>query len=95
LITNTHTACYSVSCENCEATISGASFEKPGWKTSAKKVADHLTAIRDAVQKWNTRGVDVYDEMRPARLRCHILTGEGKTFKDLGGTFGPYVGKGT
>jgi hypothetical protein len=51
-------------------------------------VADHLTAIRDAVQRWNTRGFNVYEELRPALLKSHIHTGEGKTFKNLGGTFG-------
>lgn len=87
IISNTHTACYTVSCENCEGEITGESFEKT-WKSSRSKVADHLRAIRSAVGLWNTRASDPRIEVRPAQLECSILWGAGSTFSNLGGTFG-------
>ena len=86
-ISNTHTACYTVSCENCVGEITGKSLEKT-WKLSGSKVADHLKAIRSAVDLWNTRASDPRIEVRPAQLDCSILWGNGSTFCNLGGTFG-------
>lgn len=86
-VSNTHTACYTVACDGCGGEITGKSCEKT-WRSSRAKVADHLTAIRSAVTKWNERCFEVDDEPGLALLDCHILWGEGARFSDLGGTFG-------
>jgi hypothetical protein len=88
LISNTHTACYSVRCDGGEAEVTGPCLEKSKWKTVARKVSDHLDAIRKAVSLWNTRSPEIDGELRPAQLSCTILHGEGKRFQDLGGNFG-------
>lgn len=86
-ITNTHTACYTIACDDCGAEVSGESFEK-SWKSKKSKVSDHLRAIRSAADKWNLRVSDPFLEFRPAQLECHISWGVGVRYSNLGGTFG-------
>ena len=69
LISNTHTACYGVSCIHCGAEITGPSLEKSRWKTAARKISDHLKAIRKTVISWNARHPETDSEIRPARLQ--------------------------
>jgi hypothetical protein len=87
-ISNTHTACYTVECEECGAEITGPSLEKSKWKTAARKISSHLDAIRRAVIVWNTRSPMIDGEMRPAWLQCNIHYGEVTRFRNLGGVFG-------
>jgi len=90
LISNTHTACYDVSCCDCGGPVSGKSLEK-SWKSARSKVSSHLTAIRHAVGKWNQRSHEVDEEAVCASLDCHISWINGKGLSDLGGTFGPPI----
>lgn len=87
LISNTHTACYTVACEDCGGEITGESLEKT-WKSAKTKIADHLAAIRNATQKWNERAFEVDDKSGMALLESNILWGKGAKFANLGGTFG-------
>jgi hypothetical protein len=66
------------------------------WKTAAAKVASHEIAIRSAILLWNRRpksDARRRNEKHPARLECNILWGEGKSFRNFGGTFGPSFGE--
>ena len=86
-ISNTHTACYTVACDDCGGEISGKSCEKT-WKSARSKIADHLTAIHSATEKWNKRAFEVDDEPGMALLESTICWGTGVKFVFLGGTFG-------
>jgi hypothetical protein len=86
-ISNTHTACYTVACDDCGGEIMGKSYEKK-WKNERTKIADHLHAIRNVVSRWNQRCYAVGTEKVPALLECCILWGAGGGSSDLGGTFG-------
>ena len=84
-IQNTHTACYTVTCNDCGGEITGKSFEKT-WKSAKTKIADHLSAIRNATQKWNKRAFELDDEPGMAFLESNLFGGKGTKFADLGGT---------
>lgn len=86
-ISNTHTACYTVACNDCGGEITGTSFEKT-WKSAKAKIADHRVAIRKATEKWNERAFEVDDEPGMALLEANIHWGSGAKFADYGGTFG-------
>lgn len=86
LISNTHTACYTVACNYCGGEITGKSFEKT-WKSARTKIAAHLAAIRNATQRWNARAFEADVKPGMAILESHILWGKGAKFADLGGTF--------
>jgi hypothetical protein len=86
-ISNTHTACYTVACDDCGAEVTGKSFEKT-WKSARTKIANHLEAIRHAASMWNQRSFEEDIEAKPALLECCIFWGTGTKFSDLGGTFG-------
>ena len=87
LISNTHTACYTVACQDCGGEVTGKSFEKM-WKSAKTKIADHLAAVRNATQKWNERAFEIDDDPGMALLETHVLWGSGVKFADYGGTFG-------
>ena len=94
-ISNTHTACYTVVCDDCGGEITGKCCEKK-WKSARAKIAGHLTAIRNATEKWNERAFEdfeVDDEPGMALLESTILWGTEAKFGvavvvNLGGTFG-------
>jgi hypothetical protein len=86
-ISNTHTACYTVACDDCGGEITGESCEKT-WKSARAKIAGHLTAIRNATEKWNKRAFEFDDEPGMALLESTILWGTGAKFVNYGGTFG-------
>ena len=86
-ISNTHTACYTVACNDCGGEITGKCYEKTR-KSARVKIADNLTAIRNATEKWNKRAFKAGDVPGMALLESTILWGKGVKFVNLGGTFG-------
>lgn len=56
-VVNTHTACYTVSCQNplCGAEVMGRSHTKL-FRTKKSSLAANATALADALRRWDCRG---------------------------------------